>query len=123
MKNVYTLTPHTACVSSHKSVLLVDDNPHRLARLSTWLELANFSVSVAGTATEGLILARHGEFDLILINSHALGYDGAELCRQIRDLNKRTPSLLYSGEAPNAAPRADWRLTPEQEKGLLPACV
>jgi DNA-binding response OmpR family regulator len=123
MKNTCTIKIPIASLSSHKSILLIDDNPHRLNRLSAWLEMVNFSVSLATSATESLTLARQSGFDLILINLHPISYDGVELCRQLRDVNHRTPVLLYSGEAQNAETQADWRLTLEQEKGLLPACA
>lgn len=123
MKNACTIESPIASLSGHKSVLLIDDNPYRLNRLSTWLEMVNFSVSSAGSATEGLSQARQSVFDLILINLHPISFDGIGLCRQLRGVNSRTPVLLYSGEAQNAETQADWRLTFEQEQRLLPACA
>lgn len=104
MENTFTIKNPTA----YKTVLLIDDNPHRREILATWLEMANFSVSSAGSTIEGLTLAKRQVFALILINSHPIGYDGAELCRQLRDVNKRTPILLYSGDTQNAEEQADW---------------
>jgi DNA-binding response OmpR family regulator len=113
MENALIIKTPAPRVNSRKSVLLVDDNPHRLDRLSTWLEMVNFNVSPVRSASEGLSLAKQRRFDLILINSRLIGYDGAELCRQIRDISKLTPVLLYSDKAESAETQSDWRLTPE----------
>jgi CheY-like chemotaxis protein len=123
MKNAFTLTSSTACVSNHRSVLLTDDNPHRRNALVLLLNLVHFNVSPVHSASEGLTLAKQGGFDLILISSLLSDNDGAELCRQIRDFDKRTPILFYSGEARNAETKAEWPLTPKQGMGILPAYV
>lgn len=123
MKNVFTISNPLAGVNNHRSVLLIDDNQPRRNSLALWLEMANFNVALAGSASEGLTLLRQQEFDLILINSHPLASDGVELCRQIRNFNKRTPILFYSGETRSAGTKADWRLTEKQARGPLPACA
>jgi len=122
MENVFTITNPTACVNNHRSVLLIDDNQPRRNSLALWLGMANFSVSLVGSTSEGLTLVRQQEFDLILIDSRLLS-KGLEHCRQIRNLNKRTPVLFYSGEAQNEEIKADWRLTHKQGMSPLPALV
>lgn len=123
MENALTLKSPPIRNDRHQSVLLIDDNPYRSARLAIWLEMASFSVSSAGSAVDGLTLARQHAFDLILIHSHLIACDGAELCRQVRGFNRRTPVLLYAGEAPGTVRPIDWTLPSEREKPRLPVCA
>jgi len=123
MKKALTMTTPTDCVSNHRSVLLIDDQPHRRNALGRLLGMANFDVYSAASGSEALALARQAKFDLILIGSHFIGHSGAELCRHIRDFDKRTPNLFYSGEAQDNETKAEWPLTFEQGRGLRPAYV
>lgn len=123
MKNAFTISNPIACVNHQRSVLLIDDHQLRRNSLALWLEMANFSVALAGSASEALTLLREQEFDLILINPQPLASDGVELCWQIRNFNQRTPILFYSGETRSAETKADWRLTQKQGRGPLPACA
>ena len=123
MKIVFALSNPLAGVNRQRSILLIDDNLPRRNSLATWLEMAKFSVALAGSASEGLTLARKQAFDLILINSHQLDSERVALCRQIRDFNKRTPILFYSGETRNEETKADRHLTEKRGIGPLPACA
>lgn len=123
MEHAVIITTPTACVSNHRSVLLIDDNLPRRNAVALLLGMANFSVSLAASASDGLARATQGQFDLILINSHLIGHNSAELCRRIRDFDKRTPILFYLGEAQNAETKTEWPLTRKQGMGLLPAYV
>jgi len=59
-------------------ILLVEDNPSytKLARLL--LEHCGFRVEAAGTADEGIRIARETPPDLILIDMHLTGMDGLQ---------------------------------------------
>ncbi len=123
MENALSFKIPPACTTRRQSVLLIDDNPHRSDILAIWLEMASFNVSLAGSAADGLALARQEVFDLILIHSHLVGGAGAELCQQVRRVNHRTPVLLYSSEAASAVTRVDWSLPSEHDEQRLPVCA
>jgi DNA-binding response OmpR family regulator len=55
-----------------------------------------FQVTTAGTADEGLDLARTKNFSLILLDIGLPDKDGLELCRDIRRFDQKTPILFYT---------------------------
>jgi DNA-binding response OmpR family regulator len=84
---------------SKLQVLCADDNEDICLMLSILLGRHGIDVRTAETATEALWLARKRRFDLLMLDSKFQDGDGFELCRQIREFDRDTPILFYSGSA------------------------
>jgi len=59
-----------------------------------------YGVETAGGYGEGLRLASAGDYDLILLDYRCAGGAGTELCRQLRERDRETPILFFSGVDP-----------------------
>jgi DNA-binding response OmpR family regulator len=68
-------------------VLVVEDDPQVRDVVRRYLERDGLAVQVAPTGTEGLELARHTRFDLILLDVMLPGLSGLEMCRILRDVD------------------------------------
>jgi signal transduction histidine kinase/HPt (histidine-containing phosphotransfer) domain-containing protein len=65
-------------------ILVVDDEAHLRETLGGLLELDGHDVVEAGSAPEGLRLARESRFDLVLSDIDMAGMDGVELWRRLQ---------------------------------------
>src|SRR5215470_9738968 len=61
--------------------------------------LRNHHVVTATDFEQGLRLARHGFFDLYVLDNWLPGGTGLELCRRIREFDPTTPIIFYSESA------------------------
>jgi DNA-binding response OmpR family regulator len=84
---------------SKKRILCVDKDQDTCDMIALILGLENYQVDLAMSAKEGLEKAQQNRYDLMLIHLHFLNGSGEELCRQIRQFDRQTPILFYSGEA------------------------
>lgn len=66
------------------TVLVVDDNPADLGRMSDYLEEYGLKVLDARDGEEGIEKARRAQPDLILLNVVMPGTDGFETCRRLK---------------------------------------
>ena len=80
-------------------VLCVDDDEDFREMVSALLKLLRIEAKVVPTAAQALWLIQAERFDLYLLDAWLPGVDGFELCRQMRDLDARTPILFFSGAA------------------------
>ena len=74
-------------VSSHTwrvRVLLVDDEERLLGALRRGLAAEGFVVETAANGLDGLQLARHGDFDVIVLDVMLPGLSGYEIVRRLR---------------------------------------
>lgn len=55
----------------------------------------------ASSVAEGLELAKTQDFDLYLLDYVFADGTGRELCEQIREFDRETPILFFSGSHPN----------------------
>lgn len=78
-------------IRSHKTVLIVDDDPATLALISELLR-EHCNIVTADDGKECLDIARNIYPDLILLDIHMSGMDGDEACRSLKD-NLRTASI------------------------------
>lgn len=79
-----------------REVLFVEDTPDTRSLVEFSLKREGFDVTTAGTADEGLDLARTKNFALILLDVGLPDRDGLELCREIRRFDQKTPILFYT---------------------------
>jgi two-component system copper resistance phosphate regulon response regulator CusR len=76
-------------------ILIIEDEPKMAGYLRKGLVEASFTVDTADNGINGLFLALHEEFDLIVLDVMLPGIDGFELLRRLRK-EKQTPVLLLT---------------------------
>lgn len=76
-------------------MLVVDDDPQIRSVLRIALVQAGYDVAEAGDGAEGLVKARSGRFDLILLDIGLPEMDGLAVCRTLRVTDK-TPVLFLT---------------------------
>jgi two-component system, cell cycle response regulator CtrA len=78
-------------------VLLVEDDFAAARGVSLMLKAANAVVDHADTGEEALELARHYEYDVVLLDLMLPDIDGYEVVRRMRVARNDTPVLILSG--------------------------
>jgi two-component system cell cycle response regulator len=83
-------------------ILIVEDRPESVAWFRTALEAKN-KVSDVSNFDEALLLARGGEFDLIVVSLGIRAFDGLRLCSHLRSLAeiRNTPILVLVSDGEN----------------------
>lgn len=76
-------------------VLIIDDDPQIRSVLRIALKREAMEVTEAGDGAEGLIKARSGRFDLIVLDIGMPQMDGLSLCRALRETDQ-TPVLFLT---------------------------
>lgn len=85
-------------MTSHQGrILCTEDHKDTRDLLILTLNLAGYDVICTETGTKALNLIQHEKFDLCLIDNWVPGVSGETLCKQIREFDRRTPILFYSG--------------------------
>lgn len=82
-------------------ILSVDDHDDTLSMLRSLLGTAGYEVVSAASVAEALKLAGSKEFDLFLFDFLFTDGTGRELCEKIREFDRKTPILFFSGSHPN----------------------
>ncbi|MGP8060640.1 MAG: response regulator transcription factor [Acidimicrobiales bacterium] len=83
-------------MSDGERILVVDDEPYITDLLSAALRFEGFSVDVASTGAEALRLARSARPDLVMLDIMLPDFDGAEVCRQLRESGDRVPIVFLT---------------------------
>jgi len=76
-------------------ILIVEDEQKMTSLLHKGLTEASFNVDVAANGKDGLFLALHGDFDVVVLDVMSPQMDGFEVLRWLRE-KKSTPVLLLS---------------------------
>src|SRR5258708_17038010 len=76
-------------------ILIVEDEPKMASYLRKGLMEASFIVDVSNDGNDGLFLALHEDYDLIVLDVMLPGLDGFELLRRLLS-QKVTPVLLLT---------------------------
>ncbi len=66
------------------NVLVVEDEPDLAGVIATYLRGEGFPVNVAGTGPDAVAMTRRWQPDLIVLDIMLPGFDGIEVCRQVR---------------------------------------
>ena len=93
-------------MSDAPRILFVDDHEDMRYLIQHLLRGYGYEVSAAQSVEEGLQLARSGGFDLYLLDSRFADGSGTELCEGIREFDKTTPIVFYSGDHPSRLKKA-----------------
>jgi DNA-binding response OmpR family regulator len=83
----------------HPRVLFIEDDADTRDLVSFVLTRENFEVVLAGDSEEALNAAGAMSFELYLIDNWLPGESGVDLCKRLREFDRRTPILFYSGAA------------------------
>lgn len=75
-------------------VLLVEDNADLAANVGDYLEAHQHSVDFAYDGPSGLRAAASDNFDIVILDRMLPGFDGATLCRRLRDEHGVTVPVL-----------------------------
>jgi two-component system, OmpR family, copper resistance phosphate regulon response regulator CusR len=76
-------------------ILIVEDEPKMASYLRKGLTEASFTVAIAADGKDGLFLALHEDFDLIVLDVMLPELDGLEVLKRLRK-EKHTPVLLLT---------------------------
>jgi DNA-binding response OmpR family regulator len=77
-------------------VLVVEDDAELAGLLREGLRKAHIDADVATTFGDGVERARHGAFDVVLLDVLLPGGSGFDLCRVLRDAGDTTPVLMLT---------------------------
>jgi len=83
----------------HPRVLFIEDDADTRDLVSFVLRRENFEVVLAADSEEALLAAGAMSFELYLIDNWLPGESGVDLCKRLREFDRRTPILFYSGAA------------------------
>ncbi len=78
--------------------MLVDDEERLLGALRRGLAAEGFVVETAPNGTDGLQLARHGDFDVVVLDVMLPGLSGYEVVRRLRAESNWVPVLMLSAK-------------------------
>lgn len=83
----------------HPRVLFIEDDADTRDLVSFVLTRENFDVVLATDSKEALQAAGAMSFELYLIDNWLPGESGVDLCKRLREFDRSTPILFYSGAA------------------------
>ncbi len=85
--------------TEHPRVLYAEDNTDACLMVSILLGFSNIDVITAETIANAWRLSQTEHFDLYLLDVKFPEGCGLELCRKLREYDKHTPIIFYSGGA------------------------
>lgn len=80
-----------------RKILIVEDDPLIAELERDYLEANEYEVEMALSGTEGLRMAKEGNYDLLLLDVMLPGVNGFDICREIRK-EKNLPILLVTAK-------------------------
>ena len=83
----------------HRRVLFIEDDADTRELVSFVLRRENFEVVLATDSEEAMLVVEAMSFQLYLIDNWLPGESGVDLCKRLRQVDRRTPILFYSGAA------------------------
>jgi DNA-binding response OmpR family regulator len=83
-------------------ILVVEDEPRMADLLRQGLAEDGHAVTCAHNGPDGLGIAEHGEFDLLLLDVMLPGLSGLEIARRLRAAADRTPILMLTARDADA---------------------
>ncbi|MCZ6787837.1 MAG: response regulator transcription factor [Planctomycetota bacterium] len=79
-------------------VLVVEDSERLQRSLEVGLRRSGFAVDIIGDGKEGLDYARHGTYDVIVLDLMLPGMDGLTLLRKLRESGSKVHVLILSAK-------------------------
>ena len=81
-----------------KQILVVEDEVEIAQSISWELEAEGYQVTITHDGFEGLIIAREGNFDLIILDWMLPGTSGWEICRRLRQTGNQVPIIFLTAQ-------------------------
>ncbi|MBA3915039.1 MAG: response regulator [Acidobacteriales bacterium] len=78
------------------TVLCIDDNPYILGIYEHILHSKGYKVITAANGADGLTLVREHSVDVVVLDFHMPGLDGAQVARVLASEHPRVPVLVCS---------------------------
>lgn len=82
-----------------KKILIVEDDSNIIELLTIHLRDLGCEVLAATNGNQGLLAARETKLDLIILDLMLPGLNGMEVCRKIRQHDRRTPILMLTARS------------------------
>jgi DNA-binding response OmpR family regulator len=90
-------------MSTARRILLVDDDEDLRESLRDQLALHDeFEIVTAGTATQGIEIAKGNHLDLVLLDVGLPDMDGREACKVLRKTGFKSPIIMLTGNTADA---------------------
>ena len=80
-------------------ILYIDDHKDTQELVTLVLAEANHRVTTTSSSKDALKLAREHHFDLYILDSWLADGTGLELCQRLREFDRVTPIMFFSGAA------------------------
>ena len=77
-------------------VLVIEDDVRMAGLLDQGLREEGFQVSVSRNGGDGFDMARHGDFEVIILDVMLPGMDGFEVARRLRMAGRKTPLIMLT---------------------------
>jgi len=84
---------------ANRKVLIVEDDEKIIELVSIHLRDLNLEIEKAMDGPSGLDKIQNGSYDLIILDIMLPGRDGIQLCRDIRQKDKRVPVLMLTARS------------------------
>ena len=84
---------------SPSHILYIEDHEDTKELVSLVLAEANHRVTTTSSSKDALKLAREHRFDLYILESWIADGSGIELCQRLREFDRVTPIMFFSGAA------------------------
>lgn len=81
------------------AILVIEDNKDIADLVALHLRDEGFAVTLAADGSQGLTLARSGEFDLLVLDLMLPGVDGLTICREMRSRERYLPILMLTARS------------------------
>ena len=85
--------------SLRSHILYIDSHKDTQELVTLGLEDANHRVTTTSSSGDALRLAREHRFDLYILDSWLADGSGIELCQRLREFDRVTPIMFFSGAA------------------------
>ncbi len=92
----------TPDVGTAKRILVIEDNPDLAYGLRNNLEIEGYEVEVAKDGTKGLLRAKTGKPDLVVLDLMLPGMDGFRVLRALREEGHGMPVLILTARGEEA---------------------
>jgi two-component system, OmpR family, copper resistance phosphate regulon response regulator CusR len=77
-------------------ILIAEDEERIASFIEKGLRSNGFTTTVAGDGHQAIALARSGDFDLMILDLGLPGRDGADVLRELREWDRRTPVVILT---------------------------
>lgn len=82
-----------------QKVLIIEDDPELIELLDIHLNDLGCKITAVNNGQDGLLAAKEGRFDLIILDLMLPRLNGMEVCRKIRQTDRHTPILMLTARS------------------------